>query len=84
MLALGFDGVLIIYTLKSECTYRSQNRKIDLQSSIIYHIEIEALEDQKILYRLQEYNDEAGIPRTHAKSFHWLHPVNLSLQTVVD
>ena len=41
----GLDGVLIMNTPDSECARRSKNRKIDTQTSIIYHMETEAPEE---------------------------------------
>ena len=61
-LTSGLDGVVIMNTPDTECTRRSQNRKIDPQTQTIYHMETEAPEDQKVLDRLQEYTDEAGHP----------------------
>ena len=51
-LGSGLDGVLIMNTPDTECTRRSQNRKIDPQTQTIYHMETEAPEDQKVLDRL--------------------------------
>lgn len=53
--------MIILETPDIECTRRSQNRKIDPQTQIVYHMETEAPEDSKILDRLQDYTDEAGV-----------------------
>lgn len=41
----GLDGVLIMNTPDSECIRRSQNRKVDPQTQIVYQMETEAPED---------------------------------------
>ena len=56
----GFDGVLILNTPEAECARRSQNRKIDPTTQIVYHMESNPPEDSKIIERLQDYTDEAG------------------------
>ena len=60
--ASGLDGVIILDTPETECTRRSTGRKIDPTTQIIYHMETNAPEDNKILERLQDYTDEAGEP----------------------
>ena len=52
--------MLILETPDSECTRRSQNRKIDPQTQTIYHMETDSPDDSKVLDRLQDYADEAG------------------------
>lgn len=60
----GFDGIVILKTPFEECQRRSQNRKIDPTTNIIYHLEDNPPpEDSKLQDRLQEYIDEAGEPR---------------------
>lgn len=43
--ASGFDGVLILNTPDSECIKRSEGRKIDPTTQIVYHMATEAPED---------------------------------------
>lgn len=56
----GFDGVLILETPQDECERRSSGRKIDPQTSTVYHMATNAPEDSKVLERLQDFEDEAG------------------------
>ena len=58
----GFDGVLILETPEQECTRRATGRKIDPTTQIVYHMETNAPEDNKVLERLQDYEDAAGDP----------------------
>ena len=59
----GLDGVLILETPQEECTRRATGRKIDPTTQQIYHMESNPPEDNKILERLQDYEDAAGDPQ---------------------
>ena len=48
----GFDGVIILDTPENECKRRSEGRKIDPQTQIVYHMQTNPPEDAKVLERL--------------------------------
>ena len=52
---------------EAECTRRANNRKIDPTTQIVYHMETNPPEDNKILERLTDYTDEAGESRRMEK-----------------
>ena len=56
----GLDGVIILNTPLEECERRSNNRKIDPQTSTIYHMEDNPPTDNKVTERLEDYTDEEG------------------------
>lgn len=59
----GLDGVLFMEVGEDEVFRRANNRKIDPQTNIVYHMEDnppEETKDNKLIERLQPYRDEAG------------------------
>ena len=59
----GLDGIVILKTPFAECQRRAQNRKIDPQTQIVYHMQdTPPPDDSKLQDRLEDYTDEAGDP----------------------
>ena len=55
----GLDGVVVLDTPIVECLRRAENRKLDPQTNIVYHMEDNPHNDPKIEERLKERKDES-------------------------